>query len=94
MANLQVKGLEDELYRSLGARAARDNRSISQEVVVIIKEYLSREHIYGRAASRSILALAGSWSDDRPAQEIAAELRAARRNKSRNRRLDDVFARH
>lgn len=32
MANLQVKSIDDDLYESLGRRAAMENRSISQEI--------------------------------------------------------------
>ena len=40
MANLQVKSMDDQLYQALGKRAAMDQRSISQEVIFIIKDYL------------------------------------------------------
>ena len=42
MATLQVKGLDDSLYLALGARASIDNRSVSQEVVTMIQEFLAR----------------------------------------------------
>ena len=42
MANLQVRGIEDRLYEALRARAELDNRSISQEVVTIIEQFLAR----------------------------------------------------
>lgn len=41
MAYLQVKSIDDELYKSLGKRAAMENRSITQEVISILKAHLS-----------------------------------------------------
>ena len=91
MANLQVKGIDDRLYEALGARAAMDNRSISQEVVSIIRDFLSRPPGDPAGATRALLELAGSWEDDRPARQIASDLRKGRRT---GRRFDggrDVF---
>jgi hypothetical protein len=36
-----------------------------------------------RASAEALLALAGSWEDDRDAAEIAREIRASRRNSDR-----------
>ncbi len=91
MATLQVKGLDDDLYRALGARAAMDNRSISQEVVTMIQEFLARPSQVPRETTRAFLELAGSWADRRSAKQIAAGVRKARRSKKRFRD-PDVFA--
>jgi plasmid stability protein len=91
MATLQVKGMDDQLYEALAARAAGENRSISQEVVTIIRDFLARP---GRASHQStdeFLALCGTWADDRPASEIAAELRRARRSSRRRKASQNVF---
>lgn len=82
MAILQIKGIDDALYARLRQMAASDHRSISQEVLHLIEEHLERsedERIAGDSA-RGLLALAGSWDDQRDADEIVADLRAARRN--------------
>ena len=93
MATLQVKGMDDRLYQALGARAALDNRSVSQEVVTIIQEFLSRPTPRTVEATRAFLDLAGSWSDSRTAEEIADQIRKARRSKRRFRRgAGHVFA--
>ena len=92
MATLQVKGLDDRLYRALRARAAMDHRSISQEVAMIIREFLSRQSGDPRGATQSLLELAGSWKDERSARQIAADLRQARRPRRRRPRRRDVFA--
>ena len=82
MAILQIKGIDDALYARLRQMAAADHRSISQEVLHLIEEYLTRqEHQPVTATSaRALLALAGSWDDERGADEISAAVRAARRN--------------
>lgn len=85
MATLQVKGLDDALYRALAARAAEDNRSISQEVVTIIEDFLDRCTRSHRQATDELLALAGSWEDSRSAKDIAAAIRRSRRSGRRFR---------
>jgi len=84
VAILQIKGIDDALYARLKLMAAADNRSISQEVLHLVKEYMAhREAQPGASTSaRALLALAGSWEDERGADEITADFRAARRNAS------------
>ena len=55
MATLQVRSMDDRLYEALGRRAAMDNRSISQEVVMIIKEYLSAPDAHHKRKTESFL---------------------------------------
>ena len=82
MAILQIKGIDDAFYARLKQVAAEDNRSVSQEVLHLTKEYLAR--MEGQAAektpARALLALAGSWDDERSAEDIVRDLRTARRN--------------
>ena len=77
MAVLQVRNMTDELYGALGRRAALDNRSISQEVIEIIKTYLATPQ-HHRGGDEEVLKMAGSWDDAREANEIVTELRQAR----------------
>jgi plasmid stability protein len=79
VATLQVKGIDDDLYRALAARASSDNRSISQEVVTIIADFLARPGRPAREATEAFLALCGSWDDPRPAEQIVREARRLRR---------------
>ena len=74
MATLEVKGMDDDLYRALAARAAQDNRSISQEVVTMIQEALSRPGLSPQQATDEFLALAGTWQDERSAEEIVRDI--------------------
>ena len=79
MATLQVKNLDDRLYKALGARAAMDNRSISQEIVTMLNDFLSQSPCDPRHATQAMLDLIGSWRDNRPAERIVSDLRKARK---------------
>ncbi len=92
MATLQVKNIDDRLYEALGARAAMDNRSISQEVVTMIREFLANPANDPLEATRQLLALAGSWEDQRTARQIAADLRRSRKSRRLSKKDSDVFA--
>jgi plasmid stability protein len=83
MATLQVKGLDDRLYEALRARASMDNRSISQEVAAIIRDYLSRSPQDARRANEAFAELIGAWVDNRSAEEITSDIRKARQSGTR-----------
>jgi plasmid stability protein len=78
MAVLQVRTMDDDLYEALGRRAAMDNRSISQEVITIIKEFLSKP-VESHSTDAEGLKLAGAWVDERSAEEIVDSIRSARK---------------
>ncbi len=88
MANLQVKGIDDRLYEELKALAVSQNRSVSQEVIHLLKTYLTKaQHIRkGKTPAQVLLDLGGSWEDPRSAEEIVKDLRQARRSSHRLRR--------
>jgi len=84
MATLQVRSIDDQLYEALGKLAARDHRSISQEVIAILKEHLSQPVRHTAAATtEKFLSLCGTWQEDRSAEEIADEIRAHRQSATR-----------
>lgn len=85
MANLQVKGIDERLYAQLKDLAVAENRSVSQEVIHLVKTHLAKRKIMQSTPTPAeiLLQLAGSWEDARPAEEIAAELRSARKNSQR-----------
>jgi plasmid stability protein len=83
MATFQVKGMDKRLYQALAARAARENRSVSQEVVSILQQYLASSIKDFQSTGEAILTLAGSWQDERSAEEIVRGLRQSRRLSSR-----------
>ena len=86
MANLQIKGIEDNLYAEIKKLAADENRSISQQVLFLVKEYLIRRHHLStlKTPAQVLLELSGSWEDDRDAHEIISKIKDARKN-SKNR---------
>ena len=45
MANLQIKGIEDDLYEEIKKLAVSENRSLSQEILFLVKDYLAKRHV-------------------------------------------------
>ena len=87
MANLQVKSIDEDLYESLGRRAAMENRSISQEVVSILKSYLSTPGHQHNKVNQQFLELCGSWDDEQTAEEMIKQVRKARNRKNSHREI-------
>lgn len=85
MANLQVKGIDDTLYEQMKRLAAVENRSVSQEVIFLVKKHLALQNTLRSTPSPAevLLQLSGSWEDPRQAEEIVAEIRTARKNSER-----------
>lgn len=81
MAILQVRSMDDALYQALGGLAASEHRSISQQVIEIIKAYLAtpRQELISR--DDDALLLAGAWKDERSEREIVKDLRKSRATK-------------
>lgn len=77
MATLQVRSLDDQLYQALGRLATQQQRSISQQVVAILKEHLSQP-LRHASATEEFLALCATWNDERSAEEIVTEIRESR----------------
>ena len=82
MATLQLEGIDSYFYKQLQRMAESENRSISQQVIYILKEYLAKEKQVRQTPSPAdvLLELAGSWQDSRDADEIISEIRSGRRN--------------
>ncbi len=85
MANLQIKGMDDDLYRKIRELAKSEHRSVSQQILYITKLFLTRreavEHV--NTSAESLLELSGSWDDERSAEDIISEIRGARRSSTR-----------
>lgn len=90
MANLQIKGIDDNLYEQIKILAASENRSVSQEVLFLIKSYLANKRQFQKAKTPAqiLLELSGSWEDNRNADEIIRQIRSARKNSNK---LQDGF---
>jgi plasmid stability protein len=84
MATLQVKGMDDDLYRALAARAAQERRSTSRQVTTIIQDFLAARRGTAEDATAALLELCGTWGDDHSAEEIAEDLRRARKSGGRS----------
>ena len=74
MATLNVKGLPDELYAKLRARARQRRRSVAQEVTTILEQVLEEPE------PLSILDLRGLgkelWTGIDPAEHVEGERRS------------------
>jgi len=82
--------MDNDLYKALGRRAAMQNRSISQEVIVSIQRHLAAPPDQTKSADEAVLELAGSWKDDRTADEIIADIYKSR-TKNTRRFKGDIF---
>jgi len=82
MANLQIKGIEDKLYQELKSMASDENRSISQQMLFLIRKYLSKKSRIDqlKPPAQVLLELSGSWQDSRDTETIIAEIKSARKN--------------
>jgi hypothetical protein len=82
MANLQIKGIDDSLYGEIKLLAMAENRSVSQQVLYLVKHWLSHQKRIqvSDTPAEVLLQLSGSWQDDSSADEIIAEIKTARRN--------------
>jgi hypothetical protein len=90
MANLQIKNIQDELYEEIKKLASAENRSVSQQVLFLVKEYLAkRKHLTAaKSPAQVLLELSGSWEDDKNAEQIVKEIKSARKS---SRKLEKGF---
>lgn len=90
MANLQIKGIQDELYTELKRLSAAENRSVSQQILFLVKEYLSKKKDLRtlKTPAQVLLEFSGSWEDDKKADQIIAEIKSARKN---SKKLSEGF---
>jgi hypothetical protein len=82
MANLQIKGIDDELYGEIKKMAAADNRSVSQQILFLVKSYMAKKARCDSAKSPAevLIDLHGSWQDKREADQIIGRIKKARKN--------------
>ena len=83
MATLQVRDIDSRLYEALRARAHADHRSVSQEVVSILEDHLSRTSPTSQRQTDLFLGLSGSWSGTETAEELVSSIKKRRKNSSR-----------
>ncbi len=85
MANLQIKGVDNALYEELKKLAAAENRSVSQQTLFLIKDYLAKkQRLRGlKTPVQVLLELAGSWQGQDSAEEIISKIKMARRSSTK-----------
>lgn len=85
MANLQIKNINEEFYGQIKALADSENRSISQQVLFLLKGYLAGGKMMGKAKppAQVLLDLGGSWQDDRDSEEIIDDIKRNRLNSAK-----------
>ncbi len=79
MANLQVKDIDENLYKALKIRAKSKRRSLSQEVIRLIEEYLNQPEGTRIDSTRQFLDLSWENDKDESADEIIAQIKKDRR---------------
>ena len=82
MANLQIKGIDDDLYAQIKSLAVSENRSVSQQILFLVKDYLVKKALLPRTRTPAgaLLELSGSWEDGRSSEEIVSEIKSGRKN--------------
>ncbi len=85
MATLHIEGIDTRFYEQIQRAAESESRSVSQQIVHVLKEYFAKEKQLKKASSPAevLLELAGSWQDERDADEIINEIKSSRRNSQR-----------
>lgn len=93
MANLQIKGIDDALYTQIKELAACENRSVSQQILYLVRRYIANKGQFQKTKmpAQALLDLSGSWEDSRSADEIVSDIKNARKNSSRFQEGSDVF---
>ena len=82
MANLQIKGIQDALYAEIKDMASAENRSVSQQILFLVKEYLARRKGVQalKTPAQVLLELSGSWEDEKGIEQIINEIKVSRKN--------------
>lgn len=84
MATLQIDDIDDRIYERLKQVSRMHRRSIGQEVAHIIESYLSNPYPSWANNTDEFLRLAGSWNDERSAEDMVSDLRNRRTQNRRN----------
>ncbi|MFZ1985761.1 MAG: hypothetical protein WAU91_15185 [Desulfatitalea sp.] len=76
MANLQIKNIDEQFFAQIKSMADAEQRSMSQQVLYVIKEYLSKrkELLRIKTTAQVLLDLSGSWEDANDSEGIIAEI--------------------
>ena len=91
MANLQVKGIDDDLYKALKIRAKSNRRSLSKEVIRLIEDYLNQPEGTRIDSTRHFLSLSWKSDKDESADNIIAQIKNDRRESRKFKGQKNVF---
>jgi plasmid stability protein len=91
MANLQVKDIDDDLYKALKIRAKNKRRSVSQEVIRLVEEYLNQPEETRIDSTRQFLSLSWENDKDESANEIIAQIKKDRKESRKFKGQKNVF---
>jgi hypothetical protein len=82
LANLQINGIDNELYEELKKQAAEENRSLSHQPLFLIKDYLAkRQHVPQlKTPAQTLLNLCGSWGEPQDTETITSKIKKGRKN--------------
>jgi len=74
--------MNDDFYAQIKALAGSENRSVSQQILFMTKEYLLKKQQLQavKMPAQVLLELAGAWEDGRTAEEMIADLKQSRKN--------------
>jgi len=91
MANLQVKDIDDKLYTALKTRAKNKHRSLSQEVIRLIEEYLNQPVGTRIDSTRQFLTLSWASDNDESTENLIAQIKKDRKESVKFKRQKNVF---
>jgi len=91
MANLQVKDIDDNLYKALKIRAKNMRRSVSQEVIRLVEEYLSQPEETRIDSTKQFLSL--TWESDQgeSAKNLISQIKKDRKDSEKFKGQKNVF---
>jgi len=82
MPTIRITEIDKDLYEGIKGLAFEGNRSVEQQVLFMIKDYMAKRHLLSKTktAAQVLLELSGTWEDERMAQEVVQDIKKARRN--------------
>jgi plasmid stability protein len=91
MANLKIKDIDDRLYQALKSKAKSKHRSINQEVLRIIEDYLNHPEDSEKNATEQFLALSWNSCDEESADDLIRSIKKDRTENNKNKGSKNVF---
>ena len=73
MANLQIKGMNDDFYAQIKELAVSESRSVSQQILLMTKEYLlKKQQVQAAKMPAQVLPdFSCAWECGRTAEELS-----------------------